>query len=159
MTLWIRGLIFSILVPGAVAFYGPWLIDPHAHFHGGICDAGWLLIAAGTLIYALCLIRFLAAGGTPAIYFTRPLRFLLGEEPTRLVAGGLYRYSRNPMYLGMLSAVFGQAMLFASPRIVEYGCVAFVFFHVAIIFIEEPHLRATRGASYEQFCRDVPRWL
>jgi len=90
--------------------------------------AGWAPILAGTLIYALCLIRFLAAGGTPAIFFTRPLRFLIGEEPEGLVSGGLYRFSRNPMYLGVLMAVFGQAVLLGSPALAAYGCAVFVSF-------------------------------
>ncbi len=75
-------------------------------------QAGWFLIVPGALIYLSCLIRFLLAGGTPAIFFTRPLRFLIGEEPKALVADGLYRYTRNPMYVGVLLAVIGQAILY-----------------------------------------------
>jgi len=116
-------------------------------------------VAAGTLIYGLCLIRFLAAGGTPAIFFTRHLWLLIGEEPARLVSGGLYRFSRNPMYGGVLLVVFGQAALFASPRMAAYGCALFVFFHLIVVFVEEPHLRAARGLPYESYCREIPRWL
>ncbi|MGA2434094.1 MAG: isoprenylcysteine carboxylmethyltransferase family protein [Bryobacteraceae bacterium] len=157
--LWIRGLIFTFLVPAVVGIFLPSVIDPHAQRQGGVWDVGWLLSATGTLIYALCLIRFLAAGGTPAIFFTRPLRFLIGEEPAGLVSNGLYRFSRNPMYVGVLLVVFGQAILFASPLIAVYCCAAFAFFHAIVVFVEEPHLRATRGHSYEIYCRAVPRWL
>ncbi|HML16396.1 MAG TPA: isoprenylcysteine carboxylmethyltransferase family protein [Bryobacteraceae bacterium] len=157
--LWLRGLIFTILVPGVVAYWAPRWIDPGARRAGGWWDAGWVLVAAGTLIYGLCLLRFLAAGGTPAIFFTRPLGALIGEEPARLVAGGLYGYSRNPMYLGVLMAVFGQAIVYASRAIAEYGVAVFVTFHLVVVLLEEPHLRATRGLEYENYCKSVPRWI
>jgi protein-S-isoprenylcysteine O-methyltransferase Ste14 len=157
--LWIRGLIFSVLVPGVVGIVLPSVVDPHAQLRGGIWDAGWLPVAAGTLLYILCLIRFLAAGGTPAVFFARHLRLLIGEEPTGLVSGGPYRFTRNPMYLGVLLVAFGQALLFASARVAAYACAVSVFFHLIVVFVEEPHLRATRGRPYELYCHEVPRWL
>lgn len=157
--LWIRGLLFTALVPAVVGFFLPSAVDPRAQRPGGIWDAGWLPIAAGTLIYALCLIRFLASGGTPAIFFARRLRFLIGEEPARLVPGGLYRFSRNPMYVGVLLVVLGQATLFASLLRAAYGCAVGIVFHLVVVFVEEPHLRAAHGRSYELYCSAVPRWL
>ena len=99
------------------------------------------------------------SGGTPAIFFTRHMRFVLGEEPTKLVRQGLYRISRNPMYVGVLLAVVGQALVFASTRVAFYGAVLWLLFHVVVVFLEEPHLREERGASYDEYCRQVPRWL
>ncbi len=157
--LWIRGFVFTILVPGVFAYVLPAVIGSRLRRPGGAWDAGWALIAAGTLIYALCFIRFLAAGGTPAMFFSRTLRVLIGEEPGSLVAGGLYRFSRNPMYVGVLTAVFGQAILFASLRMAVYGCALFAALHIVVTCAEEPHLRATRGPAYRIYCRDVPRWL
>src|ERR1051326_3891198 len=129
LVLWIRGLIFTALVPAIIGVFIPAAVIPHTRRPGGAWELGWAPIATGTLIYVLCFIRFLIAGGTPAIFFSRHLRLLIGEEPGALVAGGLYRFSRNPMYLGVLMVVFGQAMLFASLRLTAYGCAVFVFFH------------------------------
>jgi len=157
--LWVRGIVFTVLVPAVVGFFLPSAVDPRAQLRGGISNAGWLLVAAGMLTYALCLIRFLAAGGTPAIYFARRLRLLIGEEPAGLVSGGPYRFSRNPMYLGVLLVIFGQAVLFASPLLAAYGGAVFLFFHLMVVFFEEPHLRAARGRSYDLYCRAAPRWL
>lgn len=157
--LWIRGLIFTALIPAVVGFFLPAAVDPLARRAGGIWDLGWGFITVGLLVYALCFIRFLLAGGTPAIFFSRHLRFLIGEEPGGLVLDGLYRFSRNPMYAGVLMVVFGQAVLFASLRLTAYGCAVFAFFHMIVVFAEEPHLRATRGPSYDVYCRTVPRWL
>ena len=146
--LWVRGLIFTALVPVVIAYFLPrWL-----GFHPTVWLAGWLLIAPGVLIYALCLIRFLAAGGTPAIFFSRPLRFLIGETPNALVSEGLYRYSRNPMYVGVLLTIFGQGLI-------GHGLIVWLCFHLAVVLLEEPRLRKQNGEPYDEYCRKVPRWL
>ena len=157
--LWMRGLVFTLLVPAVVAVVVPLALDPAAQPQGGSWHAGWALVVSGAAIYALCLAGFLAAGGTPAIFFTRGLRLLIGEEPGRLVSAGLYRFSRNPMYVGVLLVVFGQAIVLRSPVLAAYGCGLFLVFHLTVVFVEEPHLRATRGSSYESYCCAVPRWL
>jgi protein-S-isoprenylcysteine O-methyltransferase Ste14 len=156
--LWLQGLIFTVLVPGVVAFYLPQTLrtTPAA---GAWWSLGWILFAVGALIYSLCLFTFLAAGGTPAIFFTRPVRALLGEEPQQIVRSGLYRYTRNPMYLGVFAAIAGQAIVYRSLRIAVYLAVAIVFFHCVVVFLEEPHLARTRGPSYDEYRRRVPRWL
>jgi len=157
--LWLRGLIFTILFPAVVGVYIPMSLVPRAQRHGGAWDAGWGLLALGTFIYAMCLFRFLAAGGTPAIFFSRPLRFLIGEEPGKLVSQGLYRFSRNPMYVGVLLVIAGQTVVFESQTLAVYAVAVFVCFHLVVVFVEEPHLRATRGPSYDLYCRTTPRWL
>jgi protein-S-isoprenylcysteine O-methyltransferase Ste14 len=151
-------MVFTILVPLVVAVVVPRTIDS-AHLQAGLWRAGWLLVIAGAAVYCICLLDFLAAGGTPAIFFTRPIRFLIGEEPASIVRQGLYRHSRNPMYLGVLAVVFGQAIVSASLRVAVYGLGSWFLFHLVVVFLEEPHLRATRGASYDEYCRKTPRWL
>jgi len=114
---------------------------------------------AGSAIYFRCLLSFLARNGTPAIFFTRSLRSVLGEEPRTLVRGGLYRHSRNPMYVGVLAVVFGQAILLASGPIAIYGIALFAGFHVVVTFIEEPHLKARDPEAFEAYTRTTPRWI
>jgi protein-S-isoprenylcysteine O-methyltransferase Ste14 len=158
MLLWLQGLIFSALVPGVIAFYIPQVIrnGPAA---GGWWSLGWILFALGALIYFRCLLDFLFAGGTPAIFFTRHIRAVLGEEPQQVVRSGLYRWSRNPMYLGVFAAIAGQAVVYRSQSIVLYLVIAIVFFHCVVIFLEEPHLARVRGAVYEDYRHRVPRWF
>src|SRR2546427_10525595 len=67
----------------------------------------------GSYTFSICMENLSLAGGlqvvcsvTPAIFFSRRLRLLIGEEPGGLVSGGLYRFSRNPMYFGVLMVVF-----------------------------------------------------
>jgi protein-S-isoprenylcysteine O-methyltransferase Ste14 len=157
--LWIKGLIFTLLVPCVVGGLLPSYIYHGSPMPGGFWDAGWLLVGTGSIIYLLCLFRFLLSDGTPAIFFTRHLGFLMGEEPRQVVQIGLYRSSRNPMYVGEIVAVFGQALLFASLNVALYGFALCVFFHLVVVSLEEPHLRKERGLPYEEYCKRVPRWL
>ena len=156
--LWVRGAIFTILVPGVVGGWLPFAIAG-THPAGGLWRTGWLLVGLGAAIYLACLTRFLAAGGTPSIYFARPLRFLIGEEPGSLVTRGLYQRTRNPMYVGVLTTIAGQAIVFASARVAIYALVVSGLLNVVLLLLEEPHLRRQRGATYEKYCRRVPRWL
>jgi len=157
--LWTRGLVFTALVPLVIGGWLPAVVDPMRRAAGGAANAGWLAIAAGAAIYGVCFTRFIASGGTPAIFFTRPVRAIIGEEPRRLVQGRLYAVSRNPMYVGVVLAVFGQAIVFASRRIATYGAFLWLMFHFVVVALEEPHLREQYGGSYEAYCRRVPRWL
>ena len=157
--LFLRGVLFTLLVPVVIGVLAPAAIDTRASWPGGAWAIGWVAIAAGSLIYGACLMRFLGAGGTPAIFFTRPLRAVIGEEPRAVVTRGLYRHSRNPMYLAVLLVVFGQAIVRASLPVAGYGVAIFVVFHLIVVFGEEPHLRRTRGAAYDEYCRSVPRWI
>jgi protein-S-isoprenylcysteine O-methyltransferase Ste14 len=157
--LWFRSLMFTLLVPCTVGWLVPRMYYRGSPLRGGLWQAGWLAVAAGSLVCLMCFAQFLAAGGTPAIFFTRPLWWLIGEEPRALVAAGPYRVSRNPMYIGVLMVVFGQAILFASQDVAVYGCALWLCFHVVVVGLEEPHLRRERGAAYDEYRRQVPRWF
>ena len=109
------------------------------------------------MAYASC--RFSFPVERPAIFFTHRLRFMIGEEPLKLIRSGLYEFSRNPMYAGVILAVLGQALIFASPGVAVYGAILWLCFHLVIVCLEEPHLRRRYGLSYQEYCRHVPRWL
>jgi len=158
--LWFRGLVFTLLIPAVVGGLAPWLLHEGHGLAGGAWHLGWLLLAFGGVIYFLCLLRFLAAGGTPVIHLLPgPLKTVLGTEPQGLIHTGLYRVSRNPMYLGVTSLIFGQAILFKSALVAAYGVIVWLCFHLIVVYVEEPHLRKQHGPSYEQFLQRVPRWI
>ena len=155
--LWLRGLIFTALVPFIVGYVVPQsLRDTGAA--PGAWQLGYILFAVGAALYLWCLVCFLMAGGTPAIFFTRHLGFLLGKEPPDVVRTGPYRYSRNPMYVGVLLILVGEAALFGSRALLIYAMVAGLAFHLAVILYEEPHLTRIFGQSYRDYCAQVPRW-
>jgi protein-S-isoprenylcysteine O-methyltransferase Ste14 len=157
--LWIRGPVLTLAVPFVLAVIVPRLFERDPRRFGALWFAGWPLLLAGTVFYGSCLLRFLRAGGTPAIFFTRRLQGLIGREPGTLVYGGLYRLTRDPMYVGVVLAVFGQALLYRSASVGAYGAVLWIFYHFAVVLGEEPHLLAQYGDSYDEYCRAAPRWL
>ncbi|HXR97607.1 MAG TPA: isoprenylcysteine carboxylmethyltransferase family protein [Terriglobales bacterium] len=158
LSLRIRGFIFTVLVPGSVAVLIPQDLRSGA-VPTGAWRLGWLLFAIGAALYLRCLADFVAAGGTPAIYFSRAARWLWGAEPQQVVHNGLYRYSRNPMYLGVLCAIAGQVVAYRSKAIAIYLLCAAVWFHLVVVFLEEPYLARKRGAAYDEYRSRVPRWL
>jgi protein-S-isoprenylcysteine O-methyltransferase Ste14 len=109
-----------------------------------------MLIAAGTLVLLDCFVRFALQGlGTPAPVF-----------PTRhLVVTGLYRYVRNPMYMAVVAVIFGKSLLLGNARVLGYGGLVWLGFHLFVLVYEEPTLGATYGDEYERFCSNVPRWI
>jgi len=151
MTLVLKNLLFTVLVPGTVVFYVPLQIAGDAPMTSGLQAAiAFIALAIGGAIYAWCVWDFASFGrGTPA-----PI-----DAPKKLVIRGLYRYSRNPMYVGVLTIAFGWALLFASLDIAIYAACVFLCFHSFVRFYEEPHLAREFGSEYEAYTARVGRWL
>lgn len=81
------------------------------------------------------------------------------SPPTRLVVSGLYRVSRNPMYVAVLLIVAGWALLFRSRAIGIYAAVLMLAFHARVVWGEEPWLARTHGTEWAAYASMVPRWL
>src|SRR3954451_4240270 len=142
---------FFAVAPGVVAGVVPWLLTgwdvrspPLA-----LQLAGGLLTFGGAAVLLHAFARFVREGvGTPA-----PV------APTEhLVVGGLYRYVRNPMYLAVLAAILGQALLLGRSVLLVYGGIMAVAFVSFAKLYEEPTLAATFGAEYEAYRTAVPGW-
>jgi len=147
--------IFLVIAPGTLAGYGPWAIcrwrmaPPFFGFFP-IRMVGVLLIAAGLPVLLDSFARFAIQGlGTPA-----PV-----APPQRLVVTGLYRYVRNPIYVAVVSLIFGQGLFFSSVGVLEYGLAVWLGFFVWVPIFEEPTLRGKFGKDYEDYCARVPRWI
>lgn len=156
MWLLVRNVIFTILVPGTVAGYIPYRIIADRHESFAVARGlppqlvSVTLFAIGGAIYFWCLWDFAVTGrGTPNII----------DAPRRLVVKGLYRYVRNPMYIGVLLVILGWAALYESLVVAQYALLMFVIFNVVIFFIEEPMLRGRFGEAYEGYCKAVRRWI
>ena len=72
---------------------------------------------------------------------------------------GLYRYTRNPMYVGVLTTILGWGTLFESRDVLIYWLIVFGVFHLFVLFYEEPHLARVFGDEYERYRARVNRWL
>jgi protein-S-isoprenylcysteine O-methyltransferase Ste14 len=111
---------------------------------------GLIPIALGALLYLWCAWDFTFTGkGTPAPF----------DPPKEMVARGLYKYVRNPMYVAALLVLIGETILFESALILIYAAIVFSVFHLWVIFYEEPTLRRKFGESYEEYCLKVSRWI
>jgi protein-S-isoprenylcysteine O-methyltransferase Ste14 len=148
-------LVFLLVAPGFVAGVVPWWItrwrfQPIPLNISLLRWIGAVLLLIGAAIVLDSFARFALQGlGTPAPVL-----------PTKhLVITGLYRYVRNPMYVGVAGAIFGQALIFGSKELLLYGVLVWLAFHLFIYFYEEPTLRKTFGEEYDVFCREVPRWI
>jgi len=151
MLLLFKNLLFTLVIPGTVAVYLPLQIVRDRPFvTGPAFGAGCLLVLIGASIYAWCVWDFATFGrGTPA-----PI-----DAPKKLVVRGLYRYTRNPMYVGVLSVILGWSVLSGAFELVLYALVVGTGFQVFIVFYEEPHLERDFGSEYGDYRRRVGRWL
>ena len=147
--------IFLVLAPGTIAGWIPWSIcrwrmaAPLLGFYG-FRVIGGLLIIAGLPLLLDSFARFAVRGlGTPAPVL----------PPRHLVITGLYRYVRNPMYIAVVSLIWGQGLLFGSVRVLEYGVVVWLAFHLFVLLYEEPTLLRKFGPEYSEFCANVGRWI
>lgn len=151
----LRSLFWTILVPGTVTLLIPYLIVtrwwPTTLVSWNVAQFLSLIpTVLGAAILLHCIWSFAVLGrGTLS-----PL-----DAPRRLVVQGLYRYVRNPMYVGVLMILSGEALLFESVALLAYAVGWFVWINLVIIFYEEPGLRSRFGASYERYSRAVGRWL
>lgn len=130
-------LIFGLSVDRApVAFGGPQAIA-----------VAFGLVGLGLIVAALGLFR---TSGTRA----EPWR-----PATVLVSGGIYRFTRNPMYLGMATACLAIALFFLSLTASLLTLVAIAIIDRTVIAREETYLGRRFGADYVAYCRRVRRWL
>ena len=81
------------------------------------------------------------------------------ENASTLVRSGIFRYSRNPMYLALLVALVGWGLFLANPFSLALTVLFVVFLNHSQIQPEERTLRAVFGAEFEQYCREVRRWI
>lgn len=151
MVLLLKNLLFTLVVPGTVAVYVPLSIAGHRLVAPGpTLAAAICLFVLGTSIYSWCVWDFASFGrGTPA-----PI-----DAPKKLVVRGLYRYTRNPMYVGVLSTMLGFSMLYQALPVLLYALVMFCAFNLFVRLYEEPHLTREFGEPYRDYCGRVGRWL
>lgn len=99
-------------------------------------------------------IALFAAGAGPFRSFSQ----LTGRETGDLITGGIYRYSRNPQYVGNILISSGAALAArsaAGATFAAVGAAAYLFYVPA----EEAHLERVFGTRYRDYRRRTPRWL
>jgi protein-S-isoprenylcysteine O-methyltransferase Ste14 len=145
-----KALIAFLALPGMVAFVIPvaWLWQTgHTQLAQPL---GLLLLAFGVLGLFWCIRDFYVSGkGTLAPW----------ASPKTLVVVGLYRYSRNPMYVSVALVLLGWAISFGSTGLSIYALIVVAAFHLRVVFGEEPWLARTHGEQWKQYSARVSRWF
>jgi len=147
--------VFFVVAPFTLAGLVPWWMTgwqfrPPLLGLEAMRGVGAIMILAGVPGLIDAFARFALQGlGTPA-----PV------APTRnLVVSGLYRYVRNPIYVAVVAIILGQAALIGDGRLIVYGALLWLSFHLFVVAYEEPTLEQTFGEEYEAFRAAVPRWI
>ena len=151
MKLLLKSALFTLVVPGTVAVLVPFLLaGDRAVTSGAMLGLAVVLFALGLGLYLRAVWDFAVLGkGTPA-----PI-----DAPKRLVVQGIYRYTRNPLYISMLTVIAAWAALFGTAVLLAYAGVLFVVYSLFVRLHEEPRLARVFGEEYAAYTQQVGRWL
>lgn len=154
VSLTLRSLLWTFLLPGMVAGYVPWryfgVSRARVEWRDPLHVVAVAAIACGAALLAACIWEFARSGrGTLS-----PV-----DPPRELVARGLYRYVRNPMYLAVTTVLLGELLLQPSRALLWYVAGWLVAVNVFVLAYEEPMLRSQFGESYDRYRSAVRRWL
>ena len=139
-------LIFAVFVPLHIAGSEDHTVLPWMNrfqFFGPV------LIALGMVGYVMSIWRFLTEATASPV---------LGDSQA-LIVKGIYRYSRNPIYVSVWIVLLGYTVYYASLDHFYYLLLWILIFNIVVRFAEEPYLKSTFGEEYDQYCKTVPRWI
>lgn len=146
-----------IALPGLVAFVAPLLLVRSVRLQAdgvSLTDSfrliGLIPLLPGVLLLLWCVRDIYVTGkGTLAPW----------DPPRHLVASGPYRFSRNPMYIGVSLVLVGWAIGFSSSTLWLYALVVMIAFHIRTVYGEEPWLARAHRKEWERYAARVPRWI
>ena len=140
--------------PGVIPVLIPWLIT---HWQAGAAyplaarAIGLILIVAGGIVTVWTFVNFVTEGrGTP--WPTDP------PTSRKVMVGGPYRYVRNPLYVGFIFAIVGEALSLGRPVLFIYLAALIVFLVVFVHFWEERTMAKRYGAEFGAYCKQVSGW-
>lgn len=153
--LWAKSLLNAVLFFAVFMLAVPWLVHWLLPYPLPIPVAPRVVVAVllfviGVTIWLVCLDTFSRYGrGTP----------LPVDAPRLLVTSGFFAVVRNPIMLAELLVIWAEALYLASAGCLLYAVGISVLAHVMAVAVEEPELRKRFGEPYDEYCRNVPRWL
>lgn len=138
--------IFMVALPSIAYWLLPVVLPLPLRLRLAVAAPAFL---GGIGIWIYCLDVFSRRGrGTPF-----PL-----DAPRHLVTDGPYGVVRNPIMAAEIAVIWGETVYFSNLGMLIYAALLTLAGHLLVVLIEEPELRARFGASYEDYCRRVPRW-
>ncbi len=145
-----QAVIAFLVLPGIVAFVIPIVWLGYIEHSKLVHPFALVVITVGVMALLWCVRDFYISGkGSLAPW----------APPQKLVVSGLYRYSRNPMYVSVTIVLFGWALSFASIALTLYSLLVVLAFHIRVVFGEEPWLAQTYGKDWLNYSKRVPRWF
>ena len=148
--LFLRALAALLVLPGTFAGIIPALIVSADRWRGDGHATGMAPLVAGFIVLLWCVRDFYVAGkGTLAPW----------DPPKHLVVIGLYRFVRNPMYVGIMLLLIGWTVIVGSPLLGGYALLIAIAFHLRVVLYEEPRLRSQFPQAWAEYATTVPRWL
>lgn len=140
------GGIFACLLPNLM---NDWPVRRPLPYWALAQASGGLLICGGLVPLVSSFVEFIKAGGTPV-----PV-----ASPPHLVVSGFCRYVRNPIYVGFVTILVGEVLLFGSSGLLEYTAVAWGVGAAAVRFYEEPTLARKFEADYQRYRGAMRAWI
>lgn len=146
----LRAITAFVALPGLVAFALPIEIGISAHHPVRSVALAAAVLAVGTLLLLWCVREFYVTGrGTLAPW----------SPPRHLVTTGPYRFSRNPMYIGVLTILVGWCVLSESRTLLNYTLVVAGFFYPRVLVVEERWADRSFGAEWDAYRARESRWI
>lgn len=143
--------VLQLILCGGIAWYLDYHFDQFSLEVPGIKMAGFVIASIGALLIGVSVGAFRQSGTT-----VNPIH---PENTRELITTGLYRVSRNPMYLGMLLLLFGYGLQLKNYTMIIPVALFVVGITRLQILPEEAALREKFGEAYEHYVRRSRRWL
>lgn len=112
--------------------------------------SGYALLAFAVALFLYCSRAFVALGKGTIV----PI-----DAPPQLVRSGIYRFSRNPIYIAYLGILFADFLRNGELARLLYLLLFFTLLQIVIVYLEEPGLSQRFGLDWDTYKRRVPRWL
>jgi protein-S-isoprenylcysteine O-methyltransferase Ste14 len=146
----IRAIAAFVALPGIVAFVLPMTIGISSGFPVRHVALAAVPLCLGVVLLLWCVREFYVAGrGTLAPW----------DPPLHLVTSGPYRFSRNPMYIGVVTILVGWCILWGTRTLVIYSVLFLCGFHLRVLLFEEPWAARQFGTQWQEYRVRVPRWV
>lgn len=154
-SLWLRAFKAVLALPFQVTVVIPLIL---------LYCSGWqrdnIVLWTFFLGIAIFLAGLLLAVSTIRLFSKLGNGTLAPWDPTsKMIITGPYAYVRNPMITGIVLMLIGEALMFASWAIGIWTVVFLIINMIYFVLSEEPGLRKRFGKEYEEYCRNVPRYI
>ncbi len=112
----------------------------------------------GLGIMLLCL-GFLFRVSGSFLFYKKHIEVIHLNPQWVLIQSGVYSFTRNPLYIGLVLIALGSGLVFGSLITVVCSLFFAVFWHMYVVNLEEPRLEKLFGVSYREYKAKIPRWL